>query len=362
MRVLLAGDWHSNLHEEPVAAALGYLGHTVGRFAWYRYFCRPQRGPLRFARHLSRRFQNKYVSGPSVRHLNEDLVREAARVRPELLFVYRGTHVFPETLRAIRSVVPSAVIAGYSNDDPFSPVASRSLWHHFLRSLPEYEIMFAYRHANVEQFLQAGARHTALLRSWFIPERMRPVTLTAKEQKRFGSEVTFIGHYEADGRVEMLKAIVDRQIGLRLLGPGKREGSGDWDGAIRAFAQMRHLIPVRPVWNEDYNSALCGAKIALCFLSKLNRDTYTRRCFEIPASGTLMLSEYSPDLATLFKEGVEADFFRSKAELVEKVEYYLTNNEARARVADAGRRRVIADGHDVVSRMREMLSCVEGLR
>lgn len=279
-----------------------------------------------------------------------------------MLFIYRGTHVLPESLRTIRGAVPSAIIAGYSNDDPFSPTASKRMWRHLLRSLPEYDIIFAYRHANVEQFLRAGARRAALLRSWFIPERMRPVTLTADEQERYGSDVTFIGHYEADRRVEMLKAIVDRRIRLRLFGPGKREGSGDWDRAVGAFAQMRHLVPVRAVWNEDYNRALCGAKIALCFLSKLNRDTYTRRCFEIPASGTLMLSEYTPDLATLFKEGVEAEFFRSEAELVEKVEYYLANEDARARVADAGRRRVIADGHDVVSRMREMLSHIETLR
>jgi hypothetical protein len=270
--------------------------------------------------------------------------------------------VLPESLRTIRRVAPAAIIAGYNNDDPFSPRASKRMWRHLLRGLPEYHIMFAYRHANVEQFLEAGARRAALLRSWFIPERMRPVTPTAVEQERYGSDVTFIGHYEADGRVEMLKAIVDRRIRLRLFGPGKGEGSGDWDGAIGAFEQMRHLVPVRPVWNEDYNKALCGAKIALCFLSKLNRDTYTRRCFEIPASGTLMLSEYTPDLATLFKEGVEADFFRSEAELVEKVEYYLANEEVRGRVADAGRRRVIADGHDVVSRMREMLSHIEALR
>lgn len=362
MKVLLAGDWHSQVHEEPVAGALDSLGHAVERFAWYRYFLRPDRGPLRTARHLARRVQNKYVSGPSIRRLNEDLIYEAEQIRPELLFVYRGTHVFPKTLRTIRTVVPSAVIAGYCNDDPFSPTASKHMWRHWLRSVPEYDIVFAYRHANVEQFLRAGARRAALLRSWFIPEWMRPVTLTAEEEERYRSDVTFIGHYEADGRVEMLKAIVDRRIGLRLFGPGKREGSGDWDRAVGAFAQMRHLVPVRAVWNEDYNRALCGAKIALCFLSKLNRDTYTRRCFEIPASGTLMLSEYTPDLATLFKEGVEAEFFRSEAELVEKVEYYLANEDARTRVADAGRRRVIADGHDVVSRMREMLSHIETLR
>src|SRR5947208_3167798 len=110
------------------------------------------------------------------------------------------------------------------------------------------------------------------------------------------------------------------------------------------------------VWGDAYNKALCGAKIALCFLSKLNRDTYTRRCFEIPATKTLMLSEYSNDLATLFAEGSEIEFFRSISELVDKATYYVTHPEERLAMAEAGFRRVVEDGHDVRSRMRQVLA------
>jgi spore maturation protein CgeB len=106
---------------------------------------------------------------------------------------------------------------------------------------------------------------------------------------------------------------------------------------------------------------LCGARIALCFLSKLNRDTYTRRCFEIPASGTLLLSEYSDDLAGMFREGVEADYFRSPEEMIEKIRCYLDDDALRRRVAAAGRLRVVDDGHDVVSRMAQVIGWINGI-
>ncbi|WGU68927.1 glycosyltransferase [Capnocytophaga canimorsus] len=45
------------------------------------------------------------------------------------------------------------------------------------------------------------------------------------------------------------------------------------------------------------------------FLSKLNNDQYTRRCFEIPACGTMMLSERTPTLQEFYTENEEIVFF-----------------------------------------------------
>lgn len=362
MKILIAGDWHSQVHEEPVANALTSLGHDVERFQWFRYFQRPAGGVLRVPRHIVRRLQNKFLAGPLIGKLNRDLVSAALRVSPDLLFVYRGTHVLRETVDAIRARRPSTVLATYNNDDPFSPAYPDWMWRHFVAALPSWDIAFAYRHSNVEDYKRAGARRAELLRSFFVPERMHPVELNEDERDLYASDVTFAGHYENDGRVQMLELLARRGFRVRIFGPTSRLRQFDWNHALRSSRVLRGHIPVEPVWNESYNKALCGAKIALCFLSKLNRDTYTRRCFEIPASGTLMLSEYTADLASLFKEGGEADYFRSPEELVGKADYYLANEQARRSVAAAGHLRVYESGHDVASRMREMLHHIEKIQ
>jgi spore maturation protein CgeB len=356
VRILIAGDWHSELHEEVMLRALENLGHTVEAFKWCAYFGRP-RGWLSAAAHAVRRFQNKYLLGPAVRRLNQDLIAATQGLKPEMLFVYRGTHIHRETLRAIKAQLPNCTLVGYNNDDPFSPDAPRYLWRHFVRAVPGYDLMLAYRHANLREYRDVGAQRVELFRSWFVPERNHPVKLSAREEPRFAADVVFVGHYEEDQRLEYLEEIARSGIRLRLFGPGY-----DWDPVIEDSSVLGALKPVQLVWGEDYNRALCGAKIALCFLSKLNRDTYTRRCFEIPAAGTLMLSEYSDDLASLFREGVEADFFRSKDEMMEKIKYYLAEHEVRERVASAGQRRVFDDGHDVAARMRQLLTWVNDMK
>ena len=346
------GDWHSELHEEAVASALDKLDHEVFRFPWHVYFSLTESTLT----NLWRRFQNKYLWGGQINLLNQDLITMVRLTQPQVVFFYRGTHVFPETLSTIRSLLSDAVLVGYNNDDPFAQGHSPLIWRHFLKSVPLYDLMLAYRHQNIDEFLKVGAQRVELLRSWYYPERNHPVNLSDEDKAIYECDVVFIGHYENDGRKLYLEELVRQGYKVRLFGPGY-----EWDKVIKKSPELQSSIPVTLLWGEEYNKALCGAKIALCFLSKLNRDTYTRRCFEIPATKSMMLSEYTEDLAHLFAEGKEADFFRNKEELIQKVNLYLNDEKLRRSVANKGYQRVISDGHDVISRMKELLQWVAEL-
>jgi spore maturation protein CgeB len=352
VKIVVAGDGHSELHEVPVCAAFEALGHEVHRYYWCSYFEQSDTNGGVFAQlhDLAGRFQNKYLIGPLIDRINNHLVALVEHVCPDILFIYRGTHITRRTLQRIKSHAPRTRLIGYNNDDPFSPGHPRWLWRHFVNALPAYDLVLAYRHHNVEEYLRGGAKRSALLRSWFVPERNHPLRLDPKEVAEFGCDVAFVGHYEADQRVEFLEEVVRQGVSLKLYGPGY-----DWDPVLAKSRWLRDLRPVKLVWGENYNKALCGAKVALCFLSKLNRDSYTRRCFEIPATKTMMLAEYSKDLASLYEEGREAEYFRSKSELIEKVRLYTADDERRQAVAGNGYRRVYADRHDVVSRMADVL-------
>ena len=345
MKILIAGDWHSELHEQAVFNAFKALGHDVLKFAWHHYFKPDNRIDA-----FNKKVQNRLIAGPIIWKLNQDLIKAAAGFSPDMVFVYRGSHVTAGTLKKIKKMHPDATLVGYNNDDPFAKGHPYSLWRHFFKAVPVYDLVLAYRHHNLDDLLRIGAKRVELLRSWYFPERNHPVSLSAEEKIKYECDVVFIGHYEADDRIQYLEVLVRRGYKLRLFGPGY-----DWDPVLKKSSELQSHIPVRLVWGEEYNKALCGAKVALCFLSKLNRDTYTRRCFEIPATGTLMLSEHTDDLASLYNAGDEVDFFSSKEEMLAKLELYLGNESLRQVVAANGYKRVMSDGHDVVSRMQQVL-------
>ena len=346
MKILVVGDGHSAIHEVAVVEAFKKLGHQVEAFYWQNYF-----NSQNSVERLWKRIQNKFLFGPTLNKINTGLLNTAKKYNPKLIFIYRGTHIYPETITAIKQELPDCVMYGYNNDDPFAKGHPPWLWRHFLKSVPKYDVVFAYRRHNIAEYSAYGAKRVELLMPWFIPETVNPKALNNLKIKY---DVIFVGHYERDDRIHYLKKIAESSFVFGLFGP-------DWARAPR-FDWLSKYQPVPPVRGDLYRKTICSTNIALSFLSELNRDTYTRRCFEIPAMGVFMLCQYSGDLACLFEDGVDAVFFHNPDDMMVKIKYYTQNNQLREQIAANGMKRVISDKHDVISRMDYVLSFVEQVR
>lgn len=79
------------------------------------------------------------------------------------------------------------------------------------------------------------------------------------------------------------------------------------------------------------------------------------RAFEIMGSGGFLLSNYQADFFEDFTPGVDFDYYESKEDLLQKIDYYLTHEEERAAIAKNGHDKV-ARGHTYRDRVREMLA------
>ncbi|MCI5218022.1 MAG: hypothetical protein D3914_02210 [Candidatus Electrothrix sp. LOE2] len=347
MKILLAGNWQWQIYEISCAEALRKLGVEVVPFSWNSFF-----------HGIYGKLQRVIpFAGPSTLRMNVALIRAVEKNRPDVLWIWRGTNILPTTLKTIKKRFGTNIIS-YNNDDPFGPkVHKKAPWHHhfywriYIKTLPYFDYNFFYRQINVKEAESCGARSVHLLLPYFVPSIHKSVQLTRKEKITYECDVVFVGHYEPDGREKSIRALLASGINVKL-----------WGGKYWSRAVLRDmyesLSPIVPVEGQEYAKALCGAKVCLCFLSKLNRDTYTRRCFEIPACGKVMLAERTDDLLHFFKEDEEACFFSSPEELVRKAQWLIRNPDIREQIAQAGLRRVWADGHDVASRAKYFLSVV----
>lgn len=350
MKIMIVGSWRWPIYEKSFSYGLTYNGvDDIVSFSTDRYF----NGIL------GRLQLTLPMSGPILLRLNKELIKEVITQQPDLVFFWRPTHILPNIVKKINNL--GAQTVSYNNDDPFGPQSHGDvpwhyhfLWHFYKRCLPYFDRNFFYRQINCDEALMRNAKHAEVLLPYFLPCKDRPVELSTAEKHRFQTDVTFVGHYEPDGREHSIRALMDAGVVVKIW------GGHYWSRGVLGDLYDR-LQPIVPAEGDDYAKALCGAKVCLAFLSKLNRDTYTRRCFEIPACGRVMLAERTPDLQNMFKEDEEACFFSSVEELVEKVRWLLENPDERERIAVAGKERVWADGHDVKSRAKEFLSHIQEL-
>jgi hypothetical protein len=346
MKILIAGNWKWPQYEPAFARALSELGHHVIPFSFSDYF----KGRLGH-------YQSALpVPGWPLWNINSALLKCVRSSAPDILLVWRGTHVLSSTIDKIKQC--GVLTASYNNDDPFGPKAHggtpwhhRFLWTWYLKCLKSFDFNFVFRSVNVNEAISCGAKNVNVLKPYFLPWQEIPKALSAVEKKRYECDVVFVGHYEPDGRKEYLRSLVENGLHVRLF------GEKYWTKAVLGDLSS-YFGCVFPVYGEEYAKALFGAKMCLSFLSKMNRDTYTRRCFEIPALGRLLLCERTDDLREMFIDGKEAVFFSSNEELIEKALRLINHPDEIERIAEAGRKRVWTDGHDVRNRAAEFLSLI----
>jgi spore maturation protein CgeB len=295
---------------------------------------------------LLRRAQTKYCVGPGIAAANAALVAACALHKPHVVLAWRTPWLWPTAIRTARRV-GGCRVALYNNDDPFGYDAELVIWRRFRRLIPFADVCLSYRRVNIAEYQAAGAKAVVLLRSYFEPTLHRPLALAEADRKRFETDVVFVGHCEPDGRLEMIDRLIESGVRLRLFGTS-------WEKYAQGH-RWRDWLPIQELRGDDYVRAIAAARIALVFLSKRNRDDYTRRCFEIPAIGTLMLAPRTQELVSLYREDEEAAFFDTADELIAQIRRYLADPEQRARVAAGGRARCLRDGYDVDSRARQFL-------
>lgn len=355
LKVLIIGTFKWPWYQEDCARCIEKLGYNVARFKWEKDATKIiSVNRLTKYKILFLKIINHHVFFPKIIIVNLRLIKAVFKEKPEILWFYNAQTIYPYTVKIIKKILPAATLCQYSNDNPFSKNANPKIWKKYLKSINFHDLHFAYREDNIKDYHACNAKNSYLLRSYFIPEEDCKISLK-NIPKKFQCDVVFVGHYENDNRLEMLEEILKAGYNLKIYGPG-------WEKAIKKQSKpsiLNNILPIKPIYGSDYQKVICGSKVALCFLSKLNKDTYTRRNFQIPAMKTVMLSERTKDLINIFEENLECMFFSDKDELLSKLADLLNDTELRKKISEAAYKKVYKAKHDINSRMSIFMQQVE---
>ena len=293
------------------------------------------------------RAENKYGIGCGINRINREMISRAIEEKVDFVFLYAARTICVNSVISLKQMGIRVLL--YCNDDPYAPYYPRYFWRHFKRSIQHADIVYVYRASNIEESYRSGAKTVKLLKPYYIKERNFHIDENEAEipfVNRSIPKVCFLGHFEKDERGDYIKALT--QEGVTVGVPERKE----W----QIFANECPGIVLLKNTRKEYNETMNQTQIALVFLSKINRDTYTRRCLEIPATKTMMLAPYTKELASMYEEGKEVVFYRGIDDFVEKTKYYLDHSGERISIANAGYERLMRNKDEAEDRIREILA------
>lgn len=259
----------------------------------------------------------------------------------DLVWIEKGNTIYPRTLRRIKE--KDIKLISLSEDDMYA-WHNRSLYYSL--GLKYYDVVFTTKKYNLEELKKIGAKRTELFLDAYDEDLHRPIELSDKDKNRFGADVGFIGTFEEDRARRMLYC-AENGASIKVWGNG-------WEGWKNRYPSLQ--IEDKPIYGEDYVKAINATKINLCFLRKMNRDETTSRSVEIPACGGFMLGERTKRHLEFFEEGKEAEFFDNNEEMLKKIKQYLGDENAREKIALAGRKRCLVSGYSTKSQASIILS------
>ena len=287
------------------------------------------------------KIQMKICNGPAVLRFNKEILKAAKLKKLGWVWVDKGVFVLPTTVRNLKSL--GLFLIHHCTDDFLNP---NQRMRHYMHALHDYHVHLTSNLFNLKELKDLGVRFPVLTHLGFDPRFCPPLCEHPLLLPEYSSEIAFIGHWRKHID-DYLIPLIQERIQVKLWGQ-------DWNRSeYRKW--YKDAATFRRASDEEYPSIIGGAKIALCFLSRENRNTSTGRTFEIPAIGTFMLGERTEEHLTFFEEGREAEFFGTPQEFLEKVKFYLHNDEARMKIAAAGHRRALTSGYTYLDRIRKDL-------
>ncbi|HWP37038.1 MAG TPA: glycosyltransferase [Gemmatimonadales bacterium] len=326
------------------AEALRELGEERG-YRW-EFFDEAAYTKLMLDRYgIAGRILRRGVRPAVVSATNLGLLARARRFRPDILLIVKGRDYWPSILRRIKRET-GAFLVNFATDDPFN---GKTTSRHLLKTIPVYDLYASPRRAVLEDIRRAGCRRVAYVRFGYKPSVHYPETPgTPEEEARFACDVAFIGGADSD-RAAFFEDLLGRLL-KQLPGVCLALYGGYW----ALYPRLRDFARGLAV-GRDYRLAISGAKVVVNLVRRANRDGHVMRTFEVPACGGFMLAERTHEHEEIFPAGSGVDFFGSVEELVEKIAFYLRNDDARRRMARRARETVVFGRHTYKDRLGELV-------
>lgn len=278
--------------------------------------------------------------------INESLLAEVERLRPDVIWVFKGMELYPKTLSALRKT--GTLLVNFNGDNPFIFTSRGSGNKYVYQSLPLYDLHFTYNLEIKARLDREYNAKTLLLPFGFdVSDEVYEACRLEEEVSR----VCFIGNPDP-ARAGFINELAAANIPIDIF------GSPAWSRAI-----TNKGVTVHPaIYGDDFWKALRRYRVQLNLMRPHNENSHNMRSFEIPAIGGIMLAPATDEHRLFFEDSEEAFLFTGPDSCIEKAREILSITRDQAGVVrDRARGRSIKDGYSYRDRAKFVFQEIQKL-
>ena len=276
---------------------------------------------------------------------NEELLNLIRSEKPDLFFAFMFTdELIPEILDEIKKYTKS--IAWFSDDHWRFDNYSRYYAPHFSWVITTYS-------KAVDRYKKIGIKN--IIHSQWAANVNIYGSIIESVKKEI--DISFVGAWSRP-RQKIISALKSKGINVECYGIGWPNGRISSDKMIEIFSSSKISLALNPTpgylninslgrlfLRRSMDKIVPDFHIWRNFKSFLHRGIaqIKARHFEISACGGFLMTSMADNLGDYYKIGEEIVAYKNTNELIEKIIYYLKNDEERKKIAEAGYERTIKD-------------------
>lgn len=277
-------------------------------------------------------------------HINKQLLEKVDVFNPDVIFVFKGMEIFPETLLKIRN--KGVRLLNYNPDNPFVFSGKGSGNSNITKSISLYHLHFTYDPDILKQLQQFPVK-AKLLPFGF--------DLSVKDFEEIKSiieinKICFLGNPDKD-RAKFIQE-VSQHMPVEIYG-------NKWNKFLNSNANLT-IKP--PVYGLEFWKVLRQYRVQLNLMRPHNPLSHNMRSFEVPAVGGIGMFPDTPDHRKYFASGKEIVIYTDIKDCIKKCLWLLSiSKEDADNLRDQARNRSLLSNYCYAKRAEEIMQHIKVL-
>jgi spore maturation protein CgeB len=289
-----------------------------------------------------------YRSGLSniLDQINSELIASVRHNKPDVILVFKGMEIFPETLQWLRG--QDIKLANYNPDNPFIFSGQGSGNINITKSIALYDLHLTYD-ADVQKRITTdfGIRCEILPFGFDLDDRLYRQCQQEAEVIR----ACFVGNPDS-GRSKFLMTLATAGVELDVYGH-------QWNKHLN----HPNIRIFNGVFGDMFWKTLAQYRVQLNLMRIHNPHSHNMRSFEVPGVGGILLAPDTADHRHYFQPGSEIFLFKSVNECSDVIKHLLALPLTDAlKIREASRSRSINSGYRYEDRAAVLANYLNSVR